>query len=491
MEEFTVSTYSEYAAATAQIYGEHTAENALIVFRGQSAEYRLPDGRLAIVPSAFRATHSRVPDGFDRALSSYFEAYLRTADDLTRTLFEKRFDGNFETFIRGYGHGGPAGPYHASEFTDLLSIHAAFTCDRFRVAVAQHYGLPTGMLDVTTDPDVALWFAVHRYCHGDQGRPAHYEIARGAGHVYVLRAAAEHVVPLSTFFFDRNTRPRRQQAAALFRMYDAPADELRERALEAVPRWAVPQRPAGNTFADQVVARIGIGETASSWVAGLTATHLFPCPAEDTLYAHLSRSCDWVEEFVHCGPSPELPAPSDATTASRSRPVEADRELASDPAWFTVLLLGDDAPAAYEYAWRFSYTGSPLGVVNLFDKQGLNLIVVTVDEAKELILQPGVAAILFCDVGGALVRDGTADDICRWIVRSGKVVVPAYSNLDEHERRFSEAPFELLPENALSEGNRITKAIRSAIEMSWQLGRADRSSPCRKQFSDRLHAMFR
>ena len=48
MENFTVSTYSEYAAVTAQIYGEYTESETLIVFRGQTAEYRLPDGRLAL-----------------------------------------------------------------------------------------------------------------------------------------------------------------------------------------------------------------------------------------------------------------------------------------------------------------------------------------------------------------------------------------------------------------------------------------------------------
>jgi FRG domain-containing protein len=494
MEEFTVSTYSEYVAATEQIYGEYTATETLIVLRGQTAEYRLPDGRLAIVPSGFRTAHPGVPKGLERALSSYFEAYLRTADELTRTLFERDFSGSFETFIDDYqlNWGGPSGRYHASELTDLPSIYAAFTNPRFAAAVAQHYGAPTGMLDVTTDPDVALWFAAHRYCHGGQGRPVHYESARDPGYVYVLRDAADHVVPLSTFLFDWNTRPRRQQAAALFGLYDLPPDGLLERVLQFTPRCAVPQRPAGNTFADLVIARIEIGKAVSSRVAGWTATHLFPCPGEDALYAHLLKNCSWVEEFVHCGASPEPSASSIATSTFRTRPVKANRELASDPSWFTVLLLGDDAHAAHEYAWRFSYAGSILGVVNLFDKQGLNLIAVTVDEAKELILESGVAAIFFCDVGRALIRDGIADDVCQRIAQSGKVVIPAYTNLDEHERRFSEAAFRILdPVNELSEGQKITMCIRSAIEMSWQLRRAAPSSICRKQFSDGLRVLFR
>jgi len=169
--------------------------------------------------------------------------------------------------------------------------------------------------------------------------------------------------------------------------------------------------------------------------------------------------------------------------------VIANRELASDPSWFTVLLLGDDAAAALTLAWRSSYAGSPYGVVNLFGKQGINLIVVSVDEAKELILESGVVAIFFCDVGRRLIRDGTADDMCQRIAQSGRVVFPSYTNLDEHERRFSEAPFGML--DSTLEGVKITKWIRSAIEMSWQLSRAAPSSICRKQFSDNLHVLFR
>jgi hypothetical protein len=250
----------------------------------------------------------------------------------------------------------------------------------------------------------------------------------------------------------------------------------------------VPQRPAGNTFADLVIARISIGKTVSSRVAGWTTTHLFPYPDEDALYAHLLKNCSWVREFAHCGALPEPSARPIATPTLRSRPVVANRELVSDQSWFTVLLLGDDASAAYQYAFRFSYAGSILGVVNLFDKQGLNLIEVTVDEAKKLILESGVAAILFCDVGSALIRVGIAHDICQRIAQSGKVVIPVYFNLDERRRHASEDPWEI--GDPPSEGKKITQWIRSAIELSWQLRRAAPSSTCRKHFSDRLHVLF-
>ena len=491
MEDFTASTYPEYAAAIEQVYGDYTASENLIVLRGQTKEYRLPDGTLAIVPSLFRTPHPRKPEGLDAAISSYLEACLQTADELTRTFFEQYFGGDLETFIRNYYWSGPGTPdYHTTEFTDLPSIHAAHYNHQFWISVAQHYGASTSMLDVTTDPDVALWFAMHQYCADGQDGPVHYESERRPGYVYVLRAAADHVVPLSTFLFDSNTRPRRQRAAALFMDPPLP-DELLERALPVMPAWALPKTPAGYTFADLVIARIAVGGGVSSPSDGWTATDFFPSPSEDALYAHLLKNCRWVEEFARCDASRERPGSGTSARTLRSRPVEGDRELASSPLWFTVLLVGDDAHAVYEYSWRYLYAGSPLAVINLFDKQGINLIVVAADEAKQLIMEPGVCAILFCDVGKALIRDGTAHDICQWIAESGRVVIPSHTNLDERERRFSEAPFEILQGNAHSEGQKITMWIRSAIEMSWQVQRAAPSSICRQEFTDQLRVLFR
>jgi hypothetical protein len=486
MEEFTVSTYSEYAAVTEQIYGDYTESEALIVFRGQTAEHRLPDGRLALIPSGLRrALRPGEPDGLKQALSSYFEAYLRTADTLTRTLFERHFGGSFETFVRNYLFTFNFNePYQEVALTDLPAVWASCFDRRFATAIAQHYGAPTDMLDVTTDPDVALWFAMNRYCRRGPGYPIHYEAACDSGYVYVLSAPSELIVPLSTYLFDCNMRPRRQQAAALFPRYEDPSsDELRKPDFSL--RWSA------GTFAEVVIARIEIATAVSSAVAGWTTTRMFPGPSEDSLYAHLLKNCSWVENFVHCCASPEPSESSVVTPTFRARPVQSSRELASDPSWLTILLLGDDAPAVYEYAWKFLYAGNPVGVVNLFDKEGLNLIEVTVDEAKDMIADSGVVAILFCDVDGVLIRDGIADDLCQRIAQSEKVVNVHYLNVDEHWRRVSESPFTTDPVVSTSEGHKITRWIRSTIEVSWQLQRAAPSSLCRRQFSDNLRVLFR
>jgi FRG domain len=51
-------------------------------------------------------------------------------------------------------------------------------------AILQHYGLPTRALDVTLDPNVALWFACHR-AEKVEGK-LHYTRSPESGYVYVL-----------------------------------------------------------------------------------------------------------------------------------------------------------------------------------------------------------------------------------------------------------------------------------------------------------------
>jgi hypothetical protein len=43
-----------------------------------------------------------------------------------------------------------------------------------------------------------------------------------------------------------------------------------------------------------------------------------------------------------------------------------------------------------------------------------------------------------------------------------------------------------LPETAAIEAEKVTSSIRSAVELSWQLQRADARSTCRKQFTKLL-----
>ena len=490
MDEFVVASHSDYARVVKRLYGDYTAEGHLIVFRGQSSEHRLPDGRLALIPSAFRSPYPAVnPKGLMPAVTRYLELYLKTADELTRRIFREGFGNRLKTLIEEYDPPSPVSAlFHTSELTDLPAVAAVFWNMEFWLAVAQHYGLPTGLLDVTTDPDVALWFAVHKYTRLGRGRRVGYKPADGASYVYALRVMAEprQVIPLSTFFFDGDTRPRRQQAALLSGIYNTPPDHLLERILKAVPRGAFLPRPAGNTFAEMVIARIVVEKAFRSPAVERPAERLFPCPDDDRLYARLLEKCDWVETLTHCARVGQRSRHQVMTPTEQSRPVKSRRELADDPSWFTILFVGQDADAALAYAWRCIYFGSPLGRFNLFERAGLNLIVATAEETKSLIMEAGVAVILFCDVGNSLIRSGAVKAICRIIARKQRVVVPVYSKLGEAERRFSARPFDLLVETATSEAEKVTRSICGAIELSWQLQRADAGSTCRKQFTASL-----
>ncbi len=78
MDEFAVASYSEYAKVMKRLYGEYTESGSLIVFRGQTSEHRLPDGRLALIPSAFRSPPPALkPTGLMPAVTRYLERYRR------------------------------------------------------------------------------------------------------------------------------------------------------------------------------------------------------------------------------------------------------------------------------------------------------------------------------------------------------------------------------------------------------------------------------
>jgi hypothetical protein len=77
--------------------------------------------------------------------------------------------------------------------------------------------------------------------------------------------------------------------------------------------------------------------------------------------------------------------------------------------------------------------------------------------------------------------------MCQRIAQSGRIVTVIYTNLDEHERRFSERP--LHTAQASGEAAKIMRWIRIAIVASWQMSRT--SSTCRQRFSDSLHDLCR
>lgn len=127
MNEFAVASRSDYARVVKRLYGKYTESGHLIVFRGQTSEHRLPDGRLALIPCDFRSPHPPVePTGLKPAVTRYLELYLKTADEFTRRMFKVRFGSSFRTFIDEYNPASPvSASFYASELTDLPAVFAA------------------------------------------------------------------------------------------------------------------------------------------------------------------------------------------------------------------------------------------------------------------------------------------------------------------------------------------------------------------------------
>jgi FRG domain len=177
-------------------------------------------------------------------------------------------------------------------------------------AILQHYGLPTRALDVTLDPNVALWFACHR-AEKVEGE-LHYTRSPESGYVYVLwipvtiaanggrsyrqaqRRGHRHGVktvssPLelallvdlsaSMTMIERDVRTRavRQRAALLLGNINR-------------PDWAV------NASAEYLVGKIIVGPQVlrgldvKAWKEKYRTSFLFPSPSEDRLLSALLKA---------------------------------------------------------------------------------------------------------------------------------------------------------------------------------------------------------
>lgn len=162
----------------------------------------------------------------------------------------------------------------------------------------QHYGFRSWFIDVTSDPNIALWFATRRYTvenklvyvpahragdkHVDHPfgaintlqLPMAHHVATEPGHIYVYAVdpSNESFVDLQKHAPVSAERVRRQQGAGLF-----PTSARDYRGLQVAHIDLAP------SLADEVAdLRSAAGDL-------LTTDHLFPGPAEDSMYKLLLR----------------------------------------------------------------------------------------------------------------------------------------------------------------------------------------------------------
>jgi hypothetical protein len=134
-------------------------------------------------------------------------------------LFGTHVDGALRSLLRRLVAGallarcGSYAPAHRFAETGQAWPHATHLGEFVTLAFAQHYGLPTPALDVTTDFGVALWFALHTLM-GSGGNTSVRPASGGEGVVYVIAGGrgeyfGEDLPDLTAL------RPRRQHGGFL------------------------------------------------------------------------------------------------------------------------------------------------------------------------------------------------------------------------------------------------------------------------------------
>ncbi len=311
VETADARTFDEFLGQVANHQGS--------VFRGQSKEYP------AITPSLFRLPEPldlkpllKAADDLYMTAHKVIEAMLRLReadqyyarahrasdywDDeeqqgvfgrLQRWLANKIFalpdrddddDGiNFMNLPIGSGMG-------TNESYSKLSKYywSRVPSERLSMAMLQHYGAPSGTLDVSFDRRVAFWFACHSYVRNN-GR-ASYKLNTDRGVVYVMDIPDGHLIDIrggDTIDFDdrpvtiplAGMRGWRQDGGLVFGSTMDDSD---------LTRYVVKKINIAPGAFDQNDDRLKL----------LTQQRLFPSPDEDDFYRELLRAKDSTDEHT-------------------------------------------------------------------------------------------------------------------------------------------------------------------------------------------------
>ena len=155
--------------------------------------------------------------------------------------------------------------------------------ERLGMAMLQHYGAPSGTLDVSFDPLIALWFACHKYNRHDDGQVS-YSRNQGPGVVYLMNVPDTHLIDI--------------------RGGEIIAFETQERSLNAPIAGLRGRRQKGGLifgatiddpeFFKFVVKKIivtpSVFDQTDERLKPLTQQYLFPGPDEDEFYRELLKA---------------------------------------------------------------------------------------------------------------------------------------------------------------------------------------------------------
>jgi hypothetical protein len=170
----------------------------LILFRGQTRDY-LEHNILSIKPVAYRDSNQIVHQFFsdDTELS---KAVLNWCEILQCT-FNLPMEQGLHFPIESQKD------QIVSRFVIDKSLPARFSNNPIFTGLLQHYGFPTPCLDVSIDPFVALWFALHKAVINEDGgihfKPIKYDVGSFSAN---SNSRASHEFPSVYIYLEKNSQ---------------------------------------------------------------------------------------------------------------------------------------------------------------------------------------------------------------------------------------------------------------------------------------------
>jgi FRG domain len=217
-----------------------------------------------------------------------FGANARPEPSLVTSAARKRFDYDslhfaLRFFLEAELFGGRgASATAAQDYNAWLEVSSRLTCDvdYAVMALAQHYGLASHGLDVTTDIDVALWFATNEW---SPGSPASYRT------MIVEDWSADPTKWPVIFACQQITHSTGMSLQGCRELEAFGLSALRPQRQKA-GFFLGGQSDHQNRLAEAVVCAFRL--KPGSWPTKSTFDDLFPPPGEDAAYAAMLRFAD-------------------------------------------------------------------------------------------------------------------------------------------------------------------------------------------------------